>query len=168
MLGKWLLMSLGILAMVVGLIGVVVPLLPTTPFLLLAAACFVRSSDTLYDRLTSNRLLGGFIRDYREQRGVTARAKITALVVLWGVIGYTALMVVDLIWVRVLLGGVAVGVTIHLLRMKTLPRTSRPLDRGLETTAAAKDEPTDNQQVTDISERLDERGVAVVTQEALE
>jgi len=65
MLGKWLLMSLGVLAMVVGLIGVVVPLLPTTPFLLLAAACFVRSSDTLYDRLTTNRLLGGFIRDYR-------------------------------------------------------------------------------------------------------
>ena len=45
MLGKWLLMSLGVLAMAVGLIGVVVPLLPTTPFLLLAAACFVRSSD---------------------------------------------------------------------------------------------------------------------------
>ena len=109
MLGKWLLMSLGILAMVVGLIGVVVPLLPTTPFLLLAAACFVRSSDTLYDRLTSNRLLGGFIRDYREQRGVSARAKITALVVLWGVIGYTALMVVDLIWVRVLLAVIAVA-----------------------------------------------------------
>ena len=124
MLGKWLLMSLGILAMVVGLIGVVVPLLPTTPFLLLAAACFVRSSDTLYGRLTSNRLLGGFIRDYREQRGVSARAKIMALVLLWGVIGYTALMVVDLIWVRVLLAVIAVAVTIHLLRMKTLPRNS--------------------------------------------
>ena len=85
-----------------------------------------------------------------------------------GVIGYTALMVVDLIWVRVLLAVVAVSVTIHLLRMKTLPRASRPLDRGLETTAATKDEPTDDQQVTDIGERLDERGVAVVTQEALE
>ena len=72
MLGKWLLMSLGVLATVVGLIGVVVPLVPTTPFLLLAAACFVRSSDTLYDRLIANRLLGGFIRDYREQRGVSA------------------------------------------------------------------------------------------------
>ena len=76
MLGKWLLMSLGILATTVGLIGVVVPLLPTTPFLLLAAACFVRSSDTLYGRLTSNRLFGGFIRDYREQRGVSACAKL--------------------------------------------------------------------------------------------
>ena len=84
MLGKWLLMSLGVLAMVVGLIGVVVPLLPTTPFLLLAAACFVRSSDTMYGWLTSNRLFGGFIRDYREQRGVSARAKIMALVAALG------------------------------------------------------------------------------------
>jgi uncharacterized protein len=124
MLGKWLLMSLGVLAMIVGLIGVVVPLLPTTPFLLLAAACFVRSSDTLYDRLTTNRLLGGFIRDYREQRGVSVRAKLMALVLLWGVISYTALMVVDLIWVRTLLAAIAVAVTVHLLRMKTLPRDS--------------------------------------------
>jgi hypothetical protein len=124
MLGKWLLMSLGVLATVVGLIGVVVPLLPTTPFLLLAAACFVRSSDTLYERLTTNRLLGGFIRDYREQGGMSARAKLVALVLLWGVIGYTALTVVDLIWVRVLLAAIAVAVTVHLLRMKTLPRNS--------------------------------------------
>jgi uncharacterized protein len=120
MLGKWLLMSLGVLVMVVGLIGVVVPLLPTTPFLLLAAACFVRSSDTLYDRLTTNRLLGGFIRDYREQRGVTAHAKLVALVLLWAVIGYTALMTVDAAWLRVLLVAIAVAVTIHLLRLKTI------------------------------------------------
>ena len=124
MLGKWLLMSLGILAMVVGLIGVVVPLLPTTPFLLLAAACFVRSSDTMYGWLISNRLFGGFIRNYREQRGVSARAKIVALALLWGVIGYTALTAVDAAWLRVLLVAIAVAVTIHLLRLKTLPRGS--------------------------------------------
>jgi uncharacterized membrane protein YbaN (DUF454 family) len=124
MLGKWLLMSLGILAMVVGLIGVVVPLLPTTPFLLLAAACFVRSSDTMYGWLISNRLFGGFIRNYREQRGVSARAKIVALALLWGVIGYTALTAVDAAWLRVLLVAIAVAITIHLLRLKTLPRGS--------------------------------------------
>jgi uncharacterized membrane protein YbaN (DUF454 family) len=122
MLGKWLLMSLGILAMVVGLVGVVVPLLPTTPFLLLAAACFVRSSDTMYGWLISNRLFGGFIRDYREQRGVSARAKIMALALLWGVIGYTALTAVDAAWLRVLLVAIAVAVTIHLLRLRTLPK----------------------------------------------
>jgi hypothetical protein len=117
-------MSLGVLAMVVGLIGVVVPLLPTTPFLLLAAACFVRSSDTMYGWLISNRLFGGFIRDYREQRGVSARAKIVALALLWGVIGYTALTAVDAAWLRVLLVAIAVVVTIHLLRLRTLPKGS--------------------------------------------
>jgi hypothetical protein len=124
MLTKWVLMSLGVLATAVGLIGVVVPLLPTTPFLLLAAACFVRSSDTLYGWLTSNRLFGGFIRDYREQRGVSARANIMALVLLWGVIGYTALTAVDAAWLRVLLVAIAVVVTIHLLRLRTLPKGS--------------------------------------------
>jgi hypothetical protein len=122
MLGKWLLMSLGVLAMAVGLIGVVVPLLPTTPFLLLAAACFVRSSDSMYGWLTSNRLFGGFIRDYREQRGMSVRAKTMALALRWSVIGYTALTAVDATWLRVLLVAIAVVVTIHLLRLRTLPK----------------------------------------------
>ena len=121
MLGKWFLMSLGVLATVVGLIGVVVPILPTTPFLLLAAACFVRSSDTMYGWLTANRMFGGFIRDYREQRGVSARTKFVALALLWGVIGYTVLMVATTIWLRILLAAIAIAVTIHLLRLKTLP-----------------------------------------------
>jgi hypothetical protein len=124
MISKGLLVSLGVLATILGLIGVVVPLLPTTPFLLLAAACFVRSSDTMYGWLTSNRLFGGFIRNYREQRGVSARAKIVVLALLWGVIGYTALMAVTAAWLRALLASVAVAVTIHLLRLKTLPRKS--------------------------------------------
>ena len=122
MLTKWLLASAGVLATAVGMIGIVVPILPTTPFLLLAAACFVRSSDTLYGWLTSNRLFGGFIRDYREQRGVTVRAKITALVLVWGVIGSTALTTVSAAWLRFLLAAVALGVTAHLLRLKSLPR----------------------------------------------
>lgn len=122
MLSKWLLASAGVLATVVGMIGIIVPLLPTTPFLLLAAACFVRSSDTLYGWLTSNRLFGGFIRNYREQRGVTVRAKITALALLWGVIGYTVLAAGTAAWLRVLLAAIALGVTAHLARLKTLPR----------------------------------------------
>jgi uncharacterized membrane protein YbaN (DUF454 family) len=124
MISKWLLMSLGVLAMAVGLIGVVVPLLPTTPFLLLAAACFVRSSDTMYGWFTANRLFGGFIRDYREQRGVSARTKLVALALLWDVMGYTVLMVATTIWLRILLIAIAIAVTIHLLRMKTLPKGS--------------------------------------------
>ena len=122
MICKWLLVSLGVLATTLALIGVVVPLLPTTPFLLLAAACFVRSSDSMYGWLTSNRLFGSFIRNYREQRGMSVRAKLAALALLWGVIGYTSLTAVNAAWLRVLLLSVAIGVTFHLLRLKTLPR----------------------------------------------
>ena len=122
MICKWLLVSLGVLATTLALIGVVVPLLPTTPFLLLAAACFVRSSDSMYGWLTSNRLFGSFIRNYREQRGMSARAKLAALALLWGVIGYTSLTAVNAAWLRVLLLSVTIGVTFHLLRLKNLPR----------------------------------------------
>ena len=120
MLGKWLLMSLGVLAMVVGLIGVVVPLLPTTPFLLLAAACFVRSSDRLYNWLIHHKWFGDYIRPYREHREVTLNSKIIALVMLWGVIGYTAFGIIGNWWLRGLLGAIAVGVTMHLLHLRTL------------------------------------------------
>ena len=70
------LVVVGVAAVVVGAVGVVVPLLPTTPFLLLAAACFMRSSDRLYRWLTRNRLLGDYIRNYREHRAMTWRANV--------------------------------------------------------------------------------------------
>lgn len=122
--GKWPLLSLGVLATAVGLIGILVPILPTTPFLLLAAACFVRSSDRMYRWLTSNPLLGGFIRNYREQRAVSTRSKLVALGLLWGVIGYTALTPATAGWLRLLLAAIAIGVTIHLLRLRTLQQRS--------------------------------------------
>lgn len=119
---KWLLALAGILAVVLGLIGVFVPVLPTTPFLLLAAACFVRSSPRLYVWLIHHKWLGAHIRNYREHRAVSLPAKVTALVLLWGVIGATALLAVTAWWGRLLLGAVAVGVTLHLLHLRTLTR----------------------------------------------
>ena len=113
---------MGIIAVGLGLIGVFVPLLPTTPFLLLAAACFVRSSGRLYAWLIHHKWFGDYIRHYREHRAITLRAKIGVLVLLWGVIGYTALGVMTAWWVRALLGIIAIGVTTHILRLKTLTR----------------------------------------------
>ena len=121
-LRKWILMIIGVIAVGVGMIGIFVPLLPTTPFLLLAAACFVRSSERLYDWLIHHKWFGAYIRHYREHRAITLRAKIVTLVLLWGVIGYTALGVVTTWGVRALLGVIAVGVTLHLLHLKTLTR----------------------------------------------
>ena len=95
------------------------PLLPTTPFLLLAAACYARSSDRLNRWLLDHPTLGKFIDDYRSGRGMPLRAKIVALVLLWGTITVSAIFAVSALWARMLLAAVAVGVTIHLLAIKT-------------------------------------------------
>lgn len=117
---KWLLIIIGLIALGVGIIGIFVPLVPTTPFLLLAAACFVRSSDHLYQWLIHHRWFGSYIRNYREHRAMTLRAKVFVLALMWGVTGYTALIVVTNDWIRVLLAIIASIVTLHLLRLKTV------------------------------------------------
>lgn len=116
---KWLLMLAGMLAMAAGAVGVFVPVLPTTPFLLLSAACFFRSSDRFYRWLVGNKWLGMYIRNYRERRAITPRSKAAALILLWAGIGYSACKV-DHWWLRVFLGAVAIGISVHLLRLKTL------------------------------------------------
>jgi hypothetical protein len=132
-LRRWLLSVVGVVAVVLGGIGVFVPLLPTTPFLLLAAACFMRGSDRLYAWLTTHRLFGEYIRNYREHRAMTRRAKVTALVLLWVVIGHAAVVTTSW-WLRGLLGTVAVGVTLHLLYLRTmtpdLARGAGPVGAG--------------------------------------
>ena len=122
-LQRGFLAAVGIIALGMGTIGVFVPLLPTTPFLLLAAACFIRSSDRLYSWLIHHRWFGSYIRNYREHRAITLRAKVLVLSLLWGVIGYSAIFVASSWWLRALLAVVAIGVTTHLLRLKTLTRT---------------------------------------------
>ena len=102
-----------------GVLGAVLPLLPTTPFLLLAAVLYSRSSERSYNWLLSNRWFGGTIRCYREGRGMRLRDKVIALVLLWGTTGYTSACVLPSWWSRALLGVVVLVVTIHLLRLKT-------------------------------------------------
>ena len=132
-LRKWVLVSVGVVALGLGIIGVFVPLLPTTPFLLLAAACFMRSSERLYHWLIGHKWLGGYIKHYRENRAITLRAKVVVLITLWAVIGYSALGVVSSWWLRALLMIIALGVTIHLLRLRTL---TQEMAAKLESAAA--------------------------------
>lgn len=119
-LRRWLLISVGILSVGLGMLGIFLPLLPTTPFLLLAAACFVRSSPRLYAWLLRHPWFGEYIRHYREQRAITLQAKIVTLALLWSVIGFSAWVVVSAWWGRGILVAVACGVTLHLLHLKTL------------------------------------------------
>jgi uncharacterized membrane protein YbaN (DUF454 family) len=110
----------GVLSVGLGVLGIFLPLLPTTPFLLLAAWCFVRSSPKLYAWLLDHKWFGSYIRHYREHRAIPLRAKIVVLAMLWGTIGYAAIGVARAWWLRVLLVAIAVGVSVHLLKLRTL------------------------------------------------
>ncbi len=116
---NYLLIVLGSIFVAVGTIGIFVPVLPTTPFLLLAAACYGRGSSRLYNWLTNNRMFGEYIKNYRDGKGIPLHTKIYALTLLWLSIGFSALFFVKNLWIRILLFVIATCVTIHLLTIKT-------------------------------------------------
>ncbi len=96
------------------------PLLPTTPFLLLSASLFMKSSPRLYRWLTGHRLFGTHILCYRKYRAISLRSKVFTFVLLWGVIGSTVLFVISSLWLRLLLLAIAVGVSVHVGSLKNL------------------------------------------------
>lgn len=116
---KILLNIVGTLALALAILGIFVPLLPTTPFLLLASACYLRSSGRMHRWLTENRLLGPYLLNIQHNRGLPLRTKFIAIGLLWLSLLYSAYMI-PLAWVRLLLLIPGIGVTIYLARMKTL------------------------------------------------
>lgn len=127
---RGLLIVAGLVCVGLGVVGIVVPILPTTPFFLLAAACFLRSSDRLYRWLLGNRVFGEYIRRCRNGEGVPLAAKVATLLLLWATLAFSALAAVParLWWVRLILLAVGAGVTIHILRIRTcqgLERTEK-------------------------------------------
>jgi len=117
-----LLVTAGCASLSLGVIGIFVPLLPTTPFLLLASACFLRSSDSLYNWLIHHRLFGNYIRCYQQFRAISIKAKVITIMLLWTFIGYSVLFIVNVLWLRILLLIIAAGVTAHILRLRTLTK----------------------------------------------
>jgi uncharacterized membrane protein YbaN (DUF454 family) len=104
---------IGGIAVVLAILGVFLPLLPTTPFLLLASACFARGSTRLHAWLINNRLFGEYLRNYEQGRGIPLRGKVVALAMLWASIGYSAFAVGSVALVALLIS-IAAGVTIYL------------------------------------------------------
>lgn len=117
-----LLVALGTVACLLGVVGIVVPLLPTTPFLLLAAALYCRSSPRLYDRLLGHRRLGAYIRHFREERALPLRVKVVSVSLVWFTLSYAAWEAEAWGAWRWLLLLLAFGVSLHILRFRTLRR----------------------------------------------
>jgi uncharacterized membrane protein YbaN (DUF454 family) len=119
----------GLTCLGLGTIGMVLPILPTTPFLLAAAACFCKSSTKMYNWLLSNKWFGEYIRNYKEGRGLPMRTKITALIVLWATIGISAVFFLNrllppqlVLPMQLIMLAVAVGVSVHVLRLPTFKK----------------------------------------------
>jgi len=110
----------GTFSVALGILGIFVPVLPTTPFLLLAAACYARSSQRFYDWLLNNKYCGNYIRNYRERKAIALRGKVLTLALLWATIGCSVMFAVEILFVRVFLIVIAIGVSIHIFSLRTL------------------------------------------------
>jgi hypothetical protein len=123
---KALWLVVGFICLGLGSVGIVLPILPTTPFLLAAAACFCKSSTRMYNWLLGNKWFGEYIRNYKEGRGLAMKTKITALTVLWVTIGISTVFFLNrllppqlVLPMQIIMVAIAVGVSIHILRLPT-------------------------------------------------
>jgi uncharacterized protein len=118
-----LLLVVGTICLVLGAIGIFLPILPTTPFLLLAAACYVRSSDRMHKWLLGNRWLGEYIKNYQSGKGIPMKTKIIALAVLWTGMMFSAFFVVNEVLIaQIALVIIGIGVSVHLIKLPTFKK----------------------------------------------
>lgn len=121
---RWLLLSAGVVATALGAVGAFLPVLPTTPFLLVAGACFARSSPAFHRRLLANRVFGPYLAQWRREHTVPrdAKRKAYGLVVVSFAI---SIAVVDVTWVRGLLAGIGLALLGFLASLPTAARAGR-------------------------------------------
>ncbi|AIF42323.1 YbaN family protein [Virgibacillus sp. SK37] len=121
-LKKTILVIIGSLSLAIGIIGIVLPLIPTTPLLLLAAACYIRSSKKLYNWLITNKYFGSYIENYRSGKGIPLKAKIFSVLLIWISMSFTIIFVIPLLAVKLFLLAVAGYFTWFILKQKTLQK----------------------------------------------
>jgi uncharacterized membrane protein YbaN (DUF454 family) len=118
---KRLCITFGFICVGLGAAGIVLPLLPTTPFILLAAVLFSRSSPRFHSWLLNHRIFGPTIRGYVEKRGIPLKTKLFSICLVWVTIFFSIIFAVDNILVRGVLCAVALGVSFHIGCQKTAP-----------------------------------------------
>jgi uncharacterized membrane protein YbaN (DUF454 family) len=119
---RYLLMALGVLFTVVGIIGIFLPLVPTTPLLLLAASCFARASATFYNALLNHRVLGPPIRRWRETRSITRRSKVLAILMIVLTFGISIVGFIPVTAGKLVMAAVGTGLIVYLAKLPTDPK----------------------------------------------
>jgi hypothetical protein len=117
---KIILITIGMVALILAIIGIIIPLLPTTPFLLLSAACFLKGSDRMYQWLINHKFFGNYIRNFREHKAIPLKTKVLAVSLLWLTILFSIIFIVQSVYLRILLAAIAIAVSVHILHFKTL------------------------------------------------
>lgn len=123
---RWLLISCGWIFIVCGVIGIFLPIVPTVPFLLLAVACFARSSERFHRWLVEHNHLGPLLRDYLKGAGIPLRAKRAAICMVWVSFPASAYMFAEAFWLKILLLSTAAAITLYLLSLPTAPKNDQP------------------------------------------
>lgn len=113
---------LGTVFLILGAIGIFVPLLPTTPFWLLTCWFYIRSSETLYAGVMRNRYFGSYIRDFVEDKAIPMRSKIISLGVMWTSAVLTSVFLIERWWVMASLFLITTAVSWHILSYPTKKR----------------------------------------------
>ena len=121
---KTLYVILGTISLVLGTLGIFLPLLPTTPFYLLTAWLYMRGSEKMYRKAMNNKYFGAIVRDFQEDKSISLKTKCVIVSMLWGTILLSAFLAVSVWWVRFLLFAIATGVTIHVLSFRTKKKDS--------------------------------------------
>ena len=119
---KILFATIGTISLILGVLGIFLPILPTTPFLLLTAALYCKASPKLYEWLLNNKHLGTYIKNFREHRSIPLRTKIISITLLWLTLLYCAIFATNILWLKIIFIAIAIGVTIHILSYKTLKK----------------------------------------------
>jgi uncharacterized membrane protein YbaN (DUF454 family) len=120
---KKLFTAFGLISLALGVGGIFLPLLPTTPFLLLSAWLFAKSSERWHRRLLQHKQLGGYIRQFQEDKSIPLRIKISSICMLWATILFSVIVAAKVWWLKILLLAIATGVSVHILSFKTRKHT---------------------------------------------
>lgn len=116
---KALYVTLGSLSLGAGIAGIVLPGVPTTPFLLLSAALYFKSSERLYKWLINHKIFGKFIKNYRENKSLSRYTKIISIITMWIMITLSVTLFIDNDIIRVIVVALGITGTVFMLKIKT-------------------------------------------------